>query len=78
MVIFHSYVNLPEGRVYKHYGINNIRDYGDDVQNVQIPGLQRRSETKKKRWSEDVLKKSPKYQLQYGDQWSYHSINGAY
>jgi hypothetical protein len=47
MVIFHSYVNLPEGRVYKHYGINNIRDYGDDVQNVQIPGLQRRSETKK-------------------------------
>ena len=48
MVIFHSYVNLPEGRVYKHYGINNIRDYGDDVQNVQIPGLQRRSETKKK------------------------------
>ena len=34
---------------------------------------------KKKRWSEDVLqKKKTKYQLQYGDQWSYHSINGAY
>ena len=23
-------------------------------------------------------KKKTKYQLQYGDQWSYHSINGAY
>ena len=78
MVIFHSYVNLPEGRVYKHYGINNIRDYGDDVQNVQIPGLQRRSETKKNGDLKMSKKKSPKYQLQYGDQWSYHSINGAY
>ena len=78
MVIFHSYVNLPEGRVYKHYGINSIRDYGDDVQNVQIPGLQRRSETKKNGDLKMSYKKKTKYQLQYGDQWSYHSTNGAY